>query len=229
MWRNHRSVFQDHLKYIHNDIVKPCCVGIIRYAERFQEMYDLENIYLNFRWRARFLRQLVENYTTNNSLYMRFELLLRTNSPHPYRMSWRIINRTIVPWLIHIGLNSCPQPRSKVIVKRAATQTKRNKTSRSASYSDSNESIRVLRKKRDRTGVFLNRKKQGEKMPKHHDSQSYFVPYKNAGIPGSPHPCRMSWRIINRTIVPWLIHIGLNSCPQPRSKVIVKGQQPKPD
>ena len=41
MWRKHRSVFQDHLKYIRNDIVKPLCVGILRYAKRVQDIHDL--------------------------------------------------------------------------------------------------------------------------------------------------------------------------------------------
>ena len=41
MWRNQRIVFQDHLKYICNDIVKPFYVVIFPYAERVQEMHDL--------------------------------------------------------------------------------------------------------------------------------------------------------------------------------------------
>ena len=43
MWRKHPCVFQDKLKYIHNDIVKPLHLGILRYAERLQEIYDLAN------------------------------------------------------------------------------------------------------------------------------------------------------------------------------------------
>ena len=42
MWRKHRSVFQDHLKYICNDIVKPFCVGIICCYEHVQEIHDPE-------------------------------------------------------------------------------------------------------------------------------------------------------------------------------------------
>ena len=34
MWRNHWSVYQDHLKYVCNDIVKPFRFRILRYAER---------------------------------------------------------------------------------------------------------------------------------------------------------------------------------------------------
>ena len=41
MKRNHLIVFQYHVKYIHNDIVKPFRVGIIRYVERIKEMHNL--------------------------------------------------------------------------------------------------------------------------------------------------------------------------------------------
>ena len=41
MWKNHHSELQDHVKYIHNYIVKPFRVGIIWYAESIQEIYDL--------------------------------------------------------------------------------------------------------------------------------------------------------------------------------------------
>ena len=41
MCRKHRSIFQYHNKYIHNEIVKPLRVIIIEYAERVGEMYDL--------------------------------------------------------------------------------------------------------------------------------------------------------------------------------------------
>ena len=41
MWRKHRSVYQDHMKYICNHIVKPFKFKILRYAERVHEMHDL--------------------------------------------------------------------------------------------------------------------------------------------------------------------------------------------
>ena len=41
MWRKHRSVLQDHLKYISNGIVKSFCVVILRYGKRVQDMHDL--------------------------------------------------------------------------------------------------------------------------------------------------------------------------------------------
>ena len=41
MWSKHWSIFQDHMKYIHNKIVKPFRVEIIQYADSFCDMYKL--------------------------------------------------------------------------------------------------------------------------------------------------------------------------------------------
>ena len=41
MWRKHRSVYQDHMNYVCNDIVKPFKLKILRYAERMHGMHDL--------------------------------------------------------------------------------------------------------------------------------------------------------------------------------------------
>ena len=41
MWRNHISIFQDHVKFMHNDIVNPIRIGISQYANNFREMHDL--------------------------------------------------------------------------------------------------------------------------------------------------------------------------------------------
>ena len=43
MWRNHHSVYQDHMKYVSNDIVKTFKVKIPCYADRVREMHDLLN------------------------------------------------------------------------------------------------------------------------------------------------------------------------------------------
>ena len=63
------------------------------------------------------MRQIVGKSATKNFLGIRFELMLRTDSPHPCRMSWSVIKRTIVPWIVNIGVTSCPPSRSKIIVK----------------------------------------------------------------------------------------------------------------
>ena len=39
--RKHWSTFQDHVKYIHNEIVKPFRVNILHYGERVREMHDI--------------------------------------------------------------------------------------------------------------------------------------------------------------------------------------------
>ena len=41
MWKKHQSVFQDHVKYIHSDIVKPFWVGILHCNKQVQEMQYL--------------------------------------------------------------------------------------------------------------------------------------------------------------------------------------------
>ena len=46
MWINHWSVYQDHMKYILNDTLKPFRVKILRYDERVREMHDLATLHL---------------------------------------------------------------------------------------------------------------------------------------------------------------------------------------
>ena len=41
MWIKYRSVYQDHLKYVHNDIVNPFRFRILRYVECVREMHEL--------------------------------------------------------------------------------------------------------------------------------------------------------------------------------------------
>ena len=40
--RKHDSFYQDHMKYIRNDIVKPLRIRILRYSENVRDMHDLE-------------------------------------------------------------------------------------------------------------------------------------------------------------------------------------------
>ena len=41
MCRKHWGTFQDHVKYIHNDILNTFRVGILQYYERVCKMHDL--------------------------------------------------------------------------------------------------------------------------------------------------------------------------------------------
>ena len=40
MWKRHRRIYQDHIKYIHNDISKPFRVSILQYDERGCKMHE---------------------------------------------------------------------------------------------------------------------------------------------------------------------------------------------
>ena len=68
--------------------------------------------------------------------------------------------------------------------KKAVTQINWLATSRAVPVnSDSDEYVRVLCKKKVRTGVQPNHKKHGEKNPKHYEVQQYCVIFKKAEIP----------------------------------------------
>ena len=41
MWRKHHNTFLDHVKYIHNDIVKPFRTRILQCAECVRNIHDL--------------------------------------------------------------------------------------------------------------------------------------------------------------------------------------------
>ena len=43
MRMKHRSLFKDHAKYTHNDIVNLLRPGILHYAEHISEMHDIAN------------------------------------------------------------------------------------------------------------------------------------------------------------------------------------------
>ena len=67
------------------------------------------------------MRQLIGKSTTKNSLSMISVLQLSTDSPHPCKMSWSIIKRTIVPWPINIDVTYFPQSRFNMALKKKQT------------------------------------------------------------------------------------------------------------
>ena len=42
MWSKHRINYQDHINYIHNEIVKPFRVGNLQYSKQVRDMHDLD-------------------------------------------------------------------------------------------------------------------------------------------------------------------------------------------
>ena len=67
--------------------------------------------------------------------------------------------------------------------KRATTQIKNIASDRAASLFDSDESVRIQRNKKSRTGILRSNKGPQKKANKHHDTQSYCMLYKKAGMP----------------------------------------------
>ena len=41
MWKNHRSVFNEHIIYVKNDIQKPFKMVVTEYSERVRESFGL--------------------------------------------------------------------------------------------------------------------------------------------------------------------------------------------
>ena len=67
--------------------------------------------------------------------------------------------------------------------KRASTHTKKIASDRSASLSNSNESVRILRKKKARTDILRSNKGPKKRAHKNHITQRYCVLCKKAGMP----------------------------------------------
>ena len=62
------------------------------------------------------MRQLIGLSADSNSRSVKFGLQLSTDSPHPCRISWRTIKRTINPWPMKSGVTPCPRSMLKTKV-----------------------------------------------------------------------------------------------------------------
>ena len=148
MWRKHLSVFQEHLKYICNDIVKAFRVGILHYAERIQEKYDLSKHLLPDLMKSESFE--ADRWKVQNKSFSVHEILVSINYWIPLSMQdelednqedYRHLNhedRCVLLSTIKVKYNR----------KRAATQIKNITTSRAASHSDSNEFVRFPHNKK---------------------------------------------------------------------------------
>ena len=126
--------------------------------------------------------KLVGKSTTKNYLSMIFELLLRMDSPHPFRMTLEDNQEDYFPLNNEYWCDLFSATKVKDNRKRAATQIKSIENLRAKSNYDSDESIRVPCKKRARTGVIHNCKQQGGNTTKHQGAQRYFVLFKKSGM-----------------------------------------------
>ena len=174
MWRNHRSVYQDHMKHVHNDIVKPFKVKILRYSERIREMHGLDKclptpllkgeIAIEANWNffnqeltASDIQLAIKNVLPKS---MRYEL---DDHPEEYPSlnyeDWCDILSTI---------------EVKYERNREVTQIKKITYARLDSLSDSGKCVKILSKKKARTGILCSNKYQ-KKAHKHHSIHHYFL------------------------------------------------------
>ena len=72
--RKHRSVYQYHMKYIHNDILKPSKVKTLRHVNRVREMCDLAKYLPPYLMKGESAR--VDNLTIRNQEFMVSEIWL---------------------------------------------------------------------------------------------------------------------------------------------------------
>ena len=117
MCKKHRRVFQDHVKYIHNDIVKPSRVVILQYTKRVHDIHYIVKYLPPPSMKVVIFSQLVGKSTPFFLANTLFEFQLRMEYPHPCRMSWRIIMRNIVPYFMNNYVTFCKLLRLSTIGK----------------------------------------------------------------------------------------------------------------
>ena len=182
IWKKHQSVFQDHIKYICNDIVKPFRSVILHNSERFQEMHDLSK-YLSTPLMKGDIHNSDNWDVCNKGLYeneIRIPIKERLSS---FIQDGLEDNEEEYIYLDHkdwCDLLSTIEVKDNRKIN--ATQIKRLATSTETSNYDSHESIMVKRKKRVSTSVITSRKQQGEKTPKYHGIHRYCALFKKEVI-----------------------------------------------
>ena len=183
MWRNHRSVYQDHTKYVRNDIVKPFKVKVLCYAKRVREMHDL----------AKYLppplmkeeSAMTANWSVRNKEFTTSDLQLAIKDGSPKTITDELDDHpedyhslTYEYWC---ELLSTIEVKYKS--KRAAVHIKKIASAMIDSLSDSDESVRIPRRKKAKTGVLNYHKFPRRAYDRHHDAQRYCVIFKKAGMP----------------------------------------------
>ena len=175
MWRKHRNVYRDHLKYICNDIVRPFHVGILRYDERVQHMHDLVkhlppplingNVYEAVIWKFRNSEFSVDDIRVAikdglpSSMQDEFEDNQEEYCSLAHEDWCKLLSK------IEIKDNS----------KKEATQIKKIDSAKAAYHFDRKGSVRIPRKNKSRTGFLHNNKGSNNKAPKYHGNQCHCV------------------------------------------------------
>ena len=181
MWRKHRSVYQYHMKYVCNDILKPFKKNIPRYAERVGNMHDLakdlpppstkgESI-MSANWKFRNKEFMISDLglAIKDGLTkpMRDEL---DDHPEDY------ISLTYEDWCELMSTIEV-----KYEMKRAAVQIKNIASARAAYLYDSEESVRISRRNKSKTGVLCSNKYSKRAHARYHGVNRYCVLCKKEG------------------------------------------------
>ena len=182
MWSKHRSAYQDHMKHVRNDIVKPFKVKILRYAERIREMHDLENYLPPSLMKGEI--EMEANWNVRNEELTESDIRLAIRDGLPKSMRDELNEHpeeycylTYKDWCELLSTIDVKYER-----KRAAVRIKKIASAREASLYDNDKSVRIPRNNKDRTGVLIYNK-YPKKVHRHHRIQCYCVLYNKAGTP----------------------------------------------
>ena len=175
MWRKHQSVYQDHMKYFRNDIVKPFKVKILCYTMRVRDMNEL----------AKYLppplrkgeSAMADNWEFRNEevtagdlrLAIRGGLHKSTRDELDYHPE-DYCSLTYEDWCELMSTIEVKYER-----KREACQIKKISSTRAASLSNSDESVRIPRRKKAKTGVSNYHNIPRRAHDRHHVTHRYCV------------------------------------------------------
>ena len=146
--RKHRSVYQDHTKYIHNYIVKPVKVKILRYTERMCEIHDIEKYLPQPLMKVE--SDMEANWIVRNKYFAISDIQLAIKDGFPKSMRFELEDHpedhrslTYEDWYDLLSKIDVKDER-----KRAAVHINNISSARSASLSYIDDSMRIPRRKK---------------------------------------------------------------------------------
>ena len=153
MGRKHRSVYQDHINYVCNDIVKPFKFKILCYAERVREMHDLAKYLPPPSMKGE--SKMAAKWSVRNEEFTNSDLQRSIKDGVPPKIMDELDDNiedyrslTYEYWCDLLSTIEVKDER-----KRAAVYIKKIASTRPASPSDSDESVSIMRRKKAKTGV----------------------------------------------------------------------------
>ena len=163
------------MKYVHNDILKPLKVKILRYAELVREMHDLAKYLPPPSMKGESAE--AANWTVHNQEFTADEFRIAIKDGLPKSMQDEVDDHpedyrslTYEYWWELLSTIEVKDER-----KRAASQIKKIASARIFSLSDSEESVRIPKKKKAKTGVSNYHKTPRRAHDRHHVTHSYCV------------------------------------------------------